>query len=90
MGGRRDDLAAGDLIGVDGQGNGGDDRDDEHRRGLDVAPVPAGTRLRGRVSIMAAEDVPPYALRVTYKVTIEIEGGKRPACVAEVIGQHYR
>jgi hypothetical protein len=25
-----------------------------------------------------------------YKVTIEIEGGKRPACVAEVIGQHYR
>jgi len=36
--------------------------------------------------VMAAEDVPPNALRVTYKVTIEIEGGKRPACVAEVIG----
>ena len=35
-------------------------------------------------------DEPPNALRVTYKVTIEIEGGKRPACVAEVIGQHYR
>ena len=30
------------------------------------------------------------ALRVTYKVTIEIEGAKRPACVAEAIGQHYR
>jgi hypothetical protein len=29
-------------------------------------------------------------LRVTYKVSIEIEGRKRPACVAEVIGQHYR
>jgi hypothetical protein len=29
-------------------------------------------------------------LRVTYQVTIEIEGGRRPACVAEVIGQHYR
>jgi hypothetical protein len=29
-------------------------------------------------------------LRVTYKVAIEIEdGGERPACVAEVIGQHY-
>ena len=25
-----------------------------------------------------------------YRVTIEIEGGKRPACVAEVIGLHYR
>ena len=55
-----------------------------------LSPVPAGSRLRGRVAVAAAEDVPPDALRVTYHVTIEIEGGKRPACVAEVIGQHYR
>ncbi|HLX14252.1 MAG TPA: MaoC family dehydratase [Bradyrhizobium sp.] len=55
-----------------------------------LSPVPAGSRLRGRVTVAAAEDVPPDALRVTYQVTIEIEGGKRPACVAEVIGQHYR
>ena len=55
-----------------------------------LSPVPAGSRLRASVAVMQAEDVPPDALRVTYKVTIEIEGGKRPACVAEVIGQHYR
>jgi len=55
-----------------------------------LTPVPAGSRLRARVAVMEAEDVPPDALRVTYKVTIELEGGKRPACVAEVIGQHYR
>jgi acyl dehydratase len=55
-----------------------------------LSPVPAGSRLRARVSIVQAEDVLPDALRVTYNVTIEIEGGKRPACVAEVIGQHYR
>ena len=55
-----------------------------------LTPVPAGSRLRGRLEVIRAEDVPPNALRVTYKVTIEIEGGKRPACVAEVIGQHYR
>lgn len=55
-----------------------------------LTPVPAGSRLRGRVTVTAAEDVAPDALRVTYQVTIEIEGGKRPACVAEVIGQHYR
>jgi len=55
-----------------------------------LSPVPAGTRLRARVSIVQAEDVPPDALRVTYNVIIEIEGGTRPACVAEVIGQHYR
>jgi acyl dehydratase len=54
-----------------------------------LTPVPAGSRLRGRVSILEAQDIPPHALRVTYKVTIEIEGGERPACVAEVIGQHY-
>lgn len=47
------------------------------------------SRLRGRVTVMAAKDVPPDTLRVTYKVTMEIEGGKRPTCV-EVIGQHYR
>jgi acyl dehydratase len=55
-----------------------------------LTPVPAGSRLRGRVAVTAAEDVPPDALWVTYNVSIEIEGGKRPACVAEVIGQHYR
>ena len=55
-----------------------------------LTPVPAGSRLRARVTVLEAEDVPPDGLRVTYKVTIELEGGKRPACVAEVIGQHYR
>lgn len=55
-----------------------------------LTPVPAGSRLRGRVTILEAQDVPPDALRVTYNVTIEIEGRTRPACVAEVIGQHYR
>lgn len=55
-----------------------------------LSPVPTGSRLRGRVTVMAAEDVRPDALRVIYTVSIEIEGGKRPACVAEVIGQHYR
>ena len=50
-----------------------------------LAPVPAGSRLRGRLGILEAEDVPPNALRVTYKVAIEIEGGQRPACVAEVL-----
>jgi len=55
-----------------------------------LAPVPAGSRLRARVILMAAEDVPPNALRATYGITIEIEGKERPACVAEMIGQHYR
>src|SRR3954469_15501907 len=55
-----------------------------------LAPVPAGSRLRGRVTVAKAEDVPPDGLRVNYHLVIEIEGGKRPACVAELIALHYR
>ena len=55
-----------------------------------LAPVPAGSRLRGRVTIAAAEDAPRNGLRVTYGVTIEIENRERPACMAELIAVHYR
>ncbi|WP_018260538.1 MaoC family dehydratase [Methylobacterium sp. WSM2598] len=55
-----------------------------------LAPVPAGSRLRGRTTIAAAEDAPPDGLRVTYGITFEIENHERPACVAEVIALHYR
>jgi acyl dehydratase len=52
--------------------------------------VPAGSRLRCRVSIAEAEDVPPNGLRLNYRVVIEMEAGQRPACVAELIALHYR
>jgi acyl dehydratase len=55
-----------------------------------LSPVPSGSRLRGRIAIAAADDAPPNGLRVTYRVTVEIEGGERPACIAEVISMHYR
>jgi acyl dehydratase len=55
-----------------------------------LSPVPAGSRLRGRTTIAEAEDVPPDGLRVNYHLVIEIEGGKRPACVAELIALHLR
>ena len=42
-----------------------------------LSPVPADSRLRGRVSIAEAEDVPPNGLRVHYRVVIKIEGGQR-------------
>jgi acyl dehydratase len=48
-----------------------------------LAPVPAGSRIRSRTTIAEVEDVPPDGLR-------EIEGGQRPACVAELIALHYR
>ena len=38
--------------------------------------MPAGSRLRGRVTVAEAEDVPPDGLRVNYHLVIEIEGGQ--------------
>jgi acyl dehydratase len=55
-----------------------------------LSPVPAGSRIRGRTTIAEVEDVPPNGLRVNYHMVIEIEGGQRPACVAELIALHYR
>src|SRR6202045_2378542 len=55
-----------------------------------LSPVPAGSRLRGRIGNAEAEEAPSNGLRVNYRVVIEIEGGPRPACVAEVIALHYR
>src|SRR6201989_1443404 len=55
-----------------------------------LSPVPAGSRLRGRTTISEDEDVPPDGLKVNYHLVIEIEGGERPACVAELIALHYR
>jgi acyl dehydratase len=55
-----------------------------------LAPVPAGSRLRGRITVARAEDIPPDGLRVNYQLLIEIEGGAKPACVAELIALHYR
>jgi acyl dehydratase len=66
------------------------------RRGLNygsnrvrfISPVQAGSRIRGRVKLKAVEDVPPNAVRAIYETTVEIEGGSKPACVAETIGVH--
>jgi acyl dehydratase len=54
-----------------------------------ISPVPVGTRIRGRITVAKAEDVPPNGLRVNYHMVIEIEGSQRPACVADLIALHY-
>jgi acyl dehydratase len=40
--------------------------------------VPAGSRLRGRITVAAAEDVPPDALRVTYQFHHRTRGREAP------------
>jgi len=48
------------------------------------AAVPVGSRLRGRLTLLGAEPV-SGGVQASLRVTMEIEGGKKPACVAEVL-----
>jgi acyl dehydratase len=50
--------------------------------------VPAGARVRPRVTVGAVQQV-SGAVQVTWHVTIEREGGDKPACVAEWIVRLY-
>ena len=53
------------------------------------APVPAGSRLRGRIRLIAAEPLAGGGVRATLETTVEREGADRPACVAETLAVHY-
>ena len=48
------------------------------------ATVPVGARLRGRLTLVGAEPV-AGGVQATLRVAMEIEGGDKPACVAEVL-----
>ena len=52
------------------------------------APVPVGSRLRGSGEIVSAESV-KGGVQVVVRVTVEIEGGERPACVVDTISRFY-
>jgi acyl dehydratase len=53
-----------------------------------VSPVPAGSRIRGRFTLSALADI-SGGVQVTWNVTVEREGGDRPACVAEWLVRYY-
>lgn len=52
------------------------------------APVPVGSRLRAGMALQEVEDIEGGA-QITWKVTIEREGGDKPVCVAESIARLY-
>ena len=47
------------------------------------APVPVGARIRGRFTLLEAAQVAPDTLQVKERYTVEVEGGDKPACVAD-------
>lgn len=52
------------------------------------APVPVGSRLRGRMKLLSVEDIEGGA-QVVWQVTMEREGGDKPVCIAESITRRY-
>lgn len=52
------------------------------------APVRAGSRLRGRGTLMRAEAL-DGGVQAVIQVTVELEGSERPACVVDTINRYY-
>ena len=52
------------------------------------APVPVGSRLRGRAVVLKAQQR-AGALLLTSQVRLEVEGQRKPACVAETLGMYF-
>jgi acyl dehydratase len=52
------------------------------------SPVPVGSRIRARVSLLDVSEV-PGGIQVNRQVTIEVEGGEKPAMVAETVSRLY-
>jgi len=54
-----------------------------------TSPVPAGSRVRARFTLLRFEKIENHGVQVTWNVTIERDGAAKPALVAEWIGRHY-
>ena len=52
------------------------------------APVPSGSRLRGRFKLVNYEPLEGGA-QITVQVTMEREGSDKPVCIAESIARRY-
>jgi len=52
------------------------------------APVPAGSRVRGRFKLLGFETIEGGA-QLTFEVLMEREGSDKPVCVAESVGRRF-
>lgn len=53
-----------------------------------AAPVKVGSRVRARFVLAAVEDIAGGS-QMLWQATVEIEGGDKPACVAEMVTRWY-
>ena len=53
------------------------------------SPVKVGQRIRGSGVIVAVEPTKDGAVQSTLRLTVEIEGSTKPACIADTISRYY-
>jgi acyl dehydratase len=53
------------------------------------APVPVGSRLRGRIKLVACDPLEGGGVQITWGVTVEREGRDKPVCVAETLTRWF-
>ena len=51
-----------------------------------LAPVPAGSKIRGRFKLLSADDKGGGRWLLKHELTVEIEGSEKPALIAEWLG----
>lgn len=54
-----------------------------------MAPVKSGKRIRGRFTLMSADERTPGQWQFKYAVKVEIEGEEKPALVAEWLSMQF-
>lgn len=54
-----------------------------------MSPVKSGSKIRGRFVLKALDSKSPQQHQLTYAVTVEIEGGDKPALVADWVTLAY-
>lgn len=54
-----------------------------------INPVVVGSRIRGTGAILSAEETKGGAIQCVIRVTVEIEGQEKPACVVDAITRYY-
>lgn len=52
------------------------------------APVPVGSRIRAGAEVLSAEDA-GEGVQAVIRVTVEVEGSDRPACVADTVSRYF-
>jgi acyl dehydratase len=51
------------------------------------APVPAGARVRAKAQLQSVEELGEGWWHVVTRITVEVEGNDKPACVADSVGR---